>query len=105
MIDKSAIKALDKLLQDLCENTEPFGKKLVVFGGDFRQYYQWLEEEAELSKLTDNMRARNDPGFIEFLMKIGNGEERVNCQGQIPIQQPMCSHCDWPVQRKTCLDT
>ncbi|GAA0149375.1 hypothetical protein LIER_36917 [Lithospermum erythrorhizon] len=35
------------------------------------------------------MRARNDPGFIEFLMKIGNGEERVNCQGQIRIPQPM----------------
>ncbi|GAA0185095.1 hypothetical protein LIER_32383 [Lithospermum erythrorhizon] len=36
MADKTVILALDKLLQDLCENTKPFGGKLVVFGGDFR---------------------------------------------------------------------
>ncbi|GAA0182188.1 hypothetical protein LIER_30333 [Lithospermum erythrorhizon] len=37
MVDKTIILALNKLLQDLCEDTRPFGGKLVVFGGDFRQ--------------------------------------------------------------------
>ncbi|GAA0161531.1 hypothetical protein LIER_43570 [Lithospermum erythrorhizon] len=37
MSNKSAIEALDKLLQDLCENLLIFGGKLMVFGGDFRQ--------------------------------------------------------------------
>ncbi|GAA0144032.1 hypothetical protein LIER_35858 [Lithospermum erythrorhizon] len=37
MANKSVVEALDKLLQDLCENKAPFGGKLIVFGGDFGQ--------------------------------------------------------------------
>ncbi|GAA0161762.1 hypothetical protein LIER_39294 [Lithospermum erythrorhizon] len=37
MAEKSAIHALNHLLQELCENKSLFGGKLVVFGGDFRQ--------------------------------------------------------------------
>ncbi|GAA0157949.1 hypothetical protein LIER_38552 [Lithospermum erythrorhizon] len=35
------------------------------------------------------MRARNDPGFINFLMRIGNGTERANEKDEIEISNPM----------------
>ncbi|GAA0150862.1 hypothetical protein LIER_09707 [Lithospermum erythrorhizon] len=31
--------------------------------------------------LTVNMRAHDDPGFIDFLMRIGNGEEATDDTG------------------------
>ncbi|GAA0150656.1 DNA helicase [Lithospermum erythrorhizon] len=35
------------------------------------------------------MRVRDDPGFINFLMRIGNGEEPTNDNGKIAIPRPM----------------
>ena len=37
MAPKAALQALDDLLQDLMGNNLPFGGKIVVLGGDFRQ--------------------------------------------------------------------
>ncbi|GAA0157450.1 DNA helicase [Lithospermum erythrorhizon] len=107
MANKSVIHALNKLLQDLCENSRPFGGKLIVFGGDFRQVLPVVRgggraDQVDASivssnlwkhfkklELTDNMRAKEDPGFVDFLMRIGNGEELINCRGEIEIPQPM----------------
>ncbi|GAA0183205.1 hypothetical protein LIER_30665 [Lithospermum erythrorhizon] len=107
MADKSIIEALNNLLQELCENKLIFGGRLVVFGGDFRQVLPVVprgtrKEQVEASvvtctlwnhfiklRLTDNMRARDDPGFINFLMRIGNGEEPTNDNGKIAIPRPM----------------
>lgn len=36
MIHKLAIEAVDRTLQDLMDNTHPFGGKLIIFAGDFR---------------------------------------------------------------------
>jgi hypothetical protein len=36
MTAKGCFEAVDKLLQDLTDCDEPFGGKVVVFGGDFR---------------------------------------------------------------------
>ncbi|GAA0158117.1 hypothetical protein LIER_15223 [Lithospermum erythrorhizon] len=92
MADKLSIQAVHPLLQDLCESEEPFGGKLVVFGGDFRQVLPVVKgggrnEQVDASivtstlckyfkklKLTDNMRARYDLDFVDFLMRIGNGK-------------------------------
>ncbi|GAA0175866.1 DNA helicase [Lithospermum erythrorhizon] len=107
MADKYVIHALDTLLQDLCQNQQPFGGKLVVFGGDFRQVLPVVRgggrtEQVEASivtsplwehfikiKLSINMRARSDPGFVDFLMGIGNGEEPMNSRNEIQIPKPM----------------
>ncbi|GAA0187140.1 DNA helicase [Lithospermum erythrorhizon] len=35
------------------------------------------------------MRAKDDPAFIEFLMRIGNGREPTNEKGEIRIPRPM----------------
>ena len=37
MAKKFAIESVDRTLQDIMSNKEPFGGKEVVFGGDFRQ--------------------------------------------------------------------
>ncbi|GAA0164738.1 hypothetical protein LIER_20299 [Lithospermum erythrorhizon] len=105
--DKSIIEALNYLLQDLCENKLMFGGKLVVFGGDFRQVLPVVpkgsrKEQVEASivsctlwdhfiklKLMDDMRAKDDPGFINFLIRIGNGEEPTNAKGEVQIPRPM----------------
>lgn len=107
MANKSSIQAVNKLLQDLCENKSLFGGKLVVFGGDFRQVLPVVRGGSraqqigaslvsstiwkQLTKMTlsTNMRAREDPGFIEFLMRVGNGDEPMNATGQIQLPIPM----------------
>ncbi|GAA0156522.1 DNA helicase [Lithospermum erythrorhizon] len=123
MVDKSIIEALNNLLQELCENKLIFGGRLVVFGGDFRQVLPVVpggtrKEQVEASvvtctlcnhfiklRLTDNMRARDDPGFINFLLTMErlqfrvlylyqwkdciNGEEPTNDNGKIAIPRPI----------------
>ncbi|KAL5541396.1 hypothetical protein UlMin_043440 [Ulmus minor] len=37
MINKRAIEAVDIMLQDINESNLPFGGKIIIFGGDFRQ--------------------------------------------------------------------
>ena len=37
MIPKTALEIVDKTLQDVCYNNEPFGGKLIILGGDVRQ--------------------------------------------------------------------
>ncbi|GAA0141444.1 hypothetical protein LIER_35396 [Lithospermum erythrorhizon] len=94
-------------IDDLCKNTALFGGKLVVFGGDFRQVLlvvrcgsrsQQIEDSMVSSDmwsylikipLTLNMRACEDPGFMEYLMRIGNGEEVTNEAGQVRLPLPM----------------
>ncbi|GAA0164739.1 hypothetical protein LIER_20300 [Lithospermum erythrorhizon] len=37
----------------------------------------------------DDMREKDDPGFINFLIRIGNGEEPTNAKGEVQIPRPM----------------
>ncbi|XP_042502260.1 ATP-dependent DNA helicase pif1-like [Macadamia integrifolia] len=74
MAKRQAIDAVDRTLQDIMDNVEPFGGKVFVFGGDFRQL-----------QLKTNMRARNDPIFSEFLLQVGNGEEPTESEDLIHI--------------------
>ncbi|GJR09125.1 ATP-dependent DNA helicase RRM3-like protein [Tanacetum coccineum] len=90
---RSAIEALNNLLQDLMDSTELFGGMVVVLGGDFRQTLPVVRKGTKsetidacttnsplwpsLHKLhlKENMRALLDPIFTEFLMKIGDGTD------------------------------
>ncbi|XP_010686096.1 uncharacterized protein LOC104900380 [Beta vulgaris subsp. vulgaris] len=91
MARKENIESLDLLLRDLCDPNVSFGGKVVVFGGDFRQVLPVVPQktqneavEASLVSsalwstftrfsLTENMRAREDQAFSEFLLDLGNG--------------------------------
>jgi len=42
MMNRLAFKAVNRHLKDICDNENAFGGKLVVLGGDFNKYFQWL---------------------------------------------------------------
>ncbi|XP_021737552.1 uncharacterized protein LOC110704077 [Chenopodium quinoa] len=87
---KQNIESVDLLLRDLCDPAFPFGGKVIVFGGDFRQVlpvvpqktqreavatslvnsriWPWLEK----MHLTENIRAKEDPTYASFLLSLGN---------------------------------
>ncbi|XP_075092423.1 uncharacterized protein LOC107802815 [Nicotiana tabacum] len=106
MAKKELIEAFDLLLKDLMDTKILFGGKVVVLGSDFRQTLpvvrsgkkeDFIEESLQCSniwnrlkklRLSVNMRARTDPAFCEYLMKIGSGKEKTNWQGKIEI--PNC---------------
>ncbi|XP_075099142.1 uncharacterized protein LOC142176009 [Nicotiana tabacum] len=92
MVKKNMIESLDSLLKDITDTNVLFGGKVVVFGGDFRQTlpmdrsgkkgdFIWqsilnskIWNELEKLRLSENMRAKTDPSFCEYLMRIGNGK-------------------------------
>ncbi|XP_071902531.1 uncharacterized protein [Coffea arabica] len=83
------------------ESNEPFGGKVVVFGGDYRQTLPVIQgatrdqlvgsslvSSALWSKmlrlrLTENMRALSDPSFSQFLLRVGEGLELMDEDNQI----------------------
>lgn len=97
------IQALDILLKDLTGRSNLFGGKVVVFGGDFRQtlpvvrngkredfvceslLYSDIWHQLEKLCLSENMRAKEDPFFCEYLMRIGNGEESTDENNKIDM--------------------
>jgi len=75
---KFAIESVDRTLQDIISSKEPFGGKIVVFGGNFRQVLpvvpqatreqivnqslvkSYLWPKVEVLRLKSNMRERED---------------------------------------------
>ncbi|XP_047141334.1 ATP-dependent DNA helicase PIF1-like [Hydra vulgaris] len=92
MIPKYALSAIDKLLQDICNNNFPFGGKVILMGGDFRQILpvvkrgrpaEVIESCLKCSEhwkyvqrfsLTVNMRVqREEEEFFKWLLQLGSG--------------------------------
>jgi len=90
-------EAVDRTLRDImrCPDS-PFGGKVVVFGGDFRQCppvvsrgsraaivsaalsRSVLWRQVRILTLTENMRLRANPlskPYAEYLLRVGNGQE------------------------------
>ncbi|KAK6023902.1 hypothetical protein OSTOST_10298 [Ostertagia ostertagi] len=110
MTPKVALEAVDTLLKDIMQNSEPFGGKIMIIGGDFRQVLPVVEHGQRedfvdacvhksalwslfaIHHLTVNMRAR-DAGddWHERLLGIGNGDcNDVNDCVLMP-EEMMCS--------------
>nr|XP_009804431.1 PREDICTED: uncharacterized protein LOC104249653 [Nicotiana sylvestris] len=86
MAKKNMIEALDSLLKDIMNINVLFGGKVIVFGGDFRQTLpvvrsgkkeDFIREsilnseiwnELEKLRLSENMRAKTDLSFCEYLI-------------------------------------
>nr|XP_043615266.1 uncharacterized protein LOC122587219 [Erigeron canadensis] len=95
MARRQAIEALDRTTQDIIGVRQPFGGKIMVMSGDFRQVLpvikkgtraQIVDSSLRMSplwsitkkiRLTINMRARTDPWFSDFLLRVSDGEEEV----------------------------
>ena len=102
-----ALDAADNVLRDLCDDDRPFGGKVLVMGGDFRQvlpvvpraddakikahvvtrHRYFAEGFVERHSLAKNMRAAlasttapstNTRDYSEFLLEIGDGRYPVS---------------------------
>ncbi|KAK6013623.1 hypothetical protein OSTOST_21058 [Ostertagia ostertagi] len=112
MAPKVALEAVDVLLKDIMQNDEPFGGKVMVIGGDFRQVLPVVEHGQRedlvaacvhksvlwslfsIHRLEVNMRAREAGGdWHERLLKIGNGECN-DADGCIQVPEDMMCHSD-----------
>ena len=96
MMHRHLFEAVDRTFRDVTKVDAPFGGKVVVFGGDFRQVTPVVQRgsqaqienaclrfaqfwpNVETLKLTENMRVVQDPqneAFIQFLLRVGEGNE------------------------------
>ncbi|KAM3292766.1 hypothetical protein ACQJBY_036439 [Aegilops geniculata] len=109
MTKRQTVEALDKSMRGIMDRPDlPFGEKTVVFGGDFRQVLPVVRKGTRaqivdaslrrselwncmhLLKLVRNMRAQNDTWFAEYLLRIGNGTEEMNDDGEILLPTSIC---------------
>ncbi|ONM17793.1 hypothetical protein ZEAMMB73_Zm00001d003825 [Zea mays] len=109
MTKRQAVEALDNSMRDIMGRPAlPFGGKTIVFGGDFRQVLpvvrkgsraqvvasslrmSYLWKSMSHLKLVSNMRAKNDPWFAEFLLRVGGGTEETNSDGDIRLPDDVC---------------
>ncbi|KAG2698816.1 hypothetical protein I3760_07G166000 [Carya illinoinensis] len=107
MSRKQQIEALDKMLRDINDLELTFGGKVVIFCGDFRQVLPVVRKgtrqehvDARLVSsylwptlikfdLTENIRARLDPVFSEYVLELGNGMPPITVDETIKISDGM----------------
>ena len=97
MAPREALEAVNQLLQQFMGNELPFGGKVVVLGGDFRQVLPvmphcsredivqhslkahplWRSGSVRVHPLRENKRAAGDAGWRDFLLRMGDGELEV----------------------------
>jgi hypothetical protein len=109
MTKRQAVEALDRSMRDIMEcQDQPFGGKTIVFGGDFRQVLPVVRKgsrgqiiDASLwssnlwkgmrkLRLVENMRAQNDRWFADYLLRVGNGTEETDEEGNIQLPEDIC---------------
>ena len=123
MAHRHHIEGLDRTLRDLMASEEPFGGKVVVLGGDFRQVLPVVRHanqagivdaclrrspvwrHFQVCQLRDNMRARlaQDGGqqaelqdFSDWLLKLGNGELPKDAEGRITLPPRLVMESELP---------
>jgi hypothetical protein len=112
MVPTHALSAIDNMLQDITANSVPFGGKIFLLGGDFRQVLPVVPRsprtvivencikssplwaEFQVFKLKHNMRAgAGQQEFATWLLALGNGE--LACQEPAPVMDsiPIPAQC------------
>jgi len=106
---RHSIEALDNSLRDIMDRPElPFSGKTVVFGGDFRHvlpvvrrgsraqvvgsslHMSYLWDSMRHLNLVHNMRAKSDPWFAEYLLRVGGGSEEATVDDEIRLPHDIC---------------
>ena len=130
MMSKRCFEALDRSLCDIMKTTDerPFGGKVVVFGGDFRQILpvipkgnraeivmaslnsSYLWRHCKVLELTKNMRLFSEPDsreveeiteFSKWILDLGNGKINEPNDGEIMIDIPkdlLITECNDPTE-------
>jgi ATP-dependent DNA helicase PIF1 len=113
MQSRHAVEAVDRAFKDLLKDNRPFGGKVVIFGGDFRQTlpvvaggsifdqadlcmiksYLWadvytfeLTENVRLATSSDTHCQIERQQFSEWLLKIGNGSGQTDFSQSVPLE-------------------
>ena len=87
MVGKDVADCLNRFLQDIMQSSEPFGGKVVIFLGDFKQllpveqgrkYAATVKDcswwsHCRVMRFTKNFRAAAHPEFCAFLENVGSG--------------------------------
>ncbi|XP_019413906.1 PREDICTED: uncharacterized protein LOC109325794 [Lupinus angustifolius] len=107
MVNRYALEAVDRTLRDIIGCDAPFGGKVVILGGDFRQVLPVIPKgnNAEMIAacivksplwaytnvlhLRQNMRSLQDQSFAEYLMRIGDGVEPTIRDDLVKIHHDM----------------
>ncbi|CAF1711503.1 unnamed protein product [Brassica oleracea] len=129
MMSKHCFEALDKTMADIMKSPEgtPFGGKVVVFGGDFRQILpviprgsrpdivlatlnsSYLWKHCKVLELTKNMRlmaetdlqqAEEIKTFSKWILDLGNGKINEPNTGETMIEIPkdlLIKECKEPI--------
>ncbi|WVZ93701.1 hypothetical protein U9M48_039661 [Paspalum notatum var. saurae] len=95
MTKRQAVEVLERTLRDIMGSDQPFGGKVMLFGGDFRQVLpvvargtraqitdatllrSYIWQGVRRIELTQNMRAQCDTWFADYLLRIGNGTKET----------------------------
>jgi hypothetical protein len=103
MTKRQAVETLDRSLQDIMDCSDPFGGKVVVLGGDFRQVLlvvsrgtraqitdatlqrSHIWDKIHKIRLSKNMRAQSDPWYSDFVLRIGNGLEESDANDYVRL--------------------
>ena len=113
MANKHSLMCINRLLKAIMGNDVPFGGKIIILGGDFRQELPVVPHASRAAvvhnsikisplwphfkafKLTKNMQANVDEcEFADFLLKIGNGEYPSNDENLIDLPSSIISETD-----------
>jgi hypothetical protein len=110
MSHRHNIEAVDRTLKDLTQSDDPFGGKVCLCGGDFRQILPVVERGGRAQtvraclkrsslwphmrhlSLRENMRIANGDGsaeFAQFLLRVGDGREPIDDNGRISLPEDM----------------
>ena len=129
MSNKHVAECVDRSLRDICSCDLPFGGKVMVFGGDFRQIppvgkhgsraevvpsclnRSYLWRHVKVLKLTINMRlqtlssqaAHEVSKFSNFLLRVGEGTEPEDDNQMIHIDNKFVVPGDSIKDLVTCL--
>lgn len=112
MIPKAALNTVDAVLRDITRDNRPFGGKVLILGGDFRQVLPVVRkgsrgdhvngcikmcelwERVHKLSLTTNMRVTSgDAEWIQFLLKVGDGTANDN-EGKVVLPDSVMSNGD-----------
>ncbi|CAN6571616.1 unnamed protein product [Malus baccata var. baccata] len=111
MTHRHAFEELDRTFRDLTDIDLPFGGKIMIFGGDFRQVLPVIRKgtkseliqtsvvkasfwsHVKILKLKQNMRSINDREFSEFLLRVDDGNEDVIMDDMVKL--PECMVIPW----------
>ena len=93
MLSIHSLRVIDQLLKEIMNNNRPFGGKVLILGGDFRQtanivphgtvtdIIEMCIKNSQLwshvtrRSLITNMRSSGEENFNAWLLKVGNGNE------------------------------